>query len=355
MFQKFQDLLGGRSPRLKGGTMVDDPADLTAIATAHRLSFTREIHQPLLLISEIQRSGGTLLSQLLDGHPQIYAHPHELKIGRPSKYFWPKLDLNSSSDELWGNLRENRVVKQALAGYRKASPGGEQQDYRLPFIFSQPLQKTIFTRMVAAQSQPTQRQVLAAYVTSYFNAWIDYQGLYRDPASVKFWSAFTPRLTMEEAQCAAVFRDYPDGCLLSVIRNPKSWFASARKHQPREYKLEKAVELWLEATRAALRNLANFSDRVTLIHFDDLVKNTESTMRAVCTRTGLDFSPSLLSPTFNGLPMSANTSFSAGKPGTILKATADRAKELDDAEAAYIQEHTETTYREALAKTVNVT
>ena len=44
------------------------------------------VNQPLLLISQVQRSGGTLLSQLFDGHPQVHAHPHELKIGYPEKW-----------------------------------------------------------------------------------------------------------------------------------------------------------------------------------------------------------------------------------------------------------------------------
>ena len=36
------------------------------------------VNSPLALISQIQRSGGSLLSQLFDGHPEIHAHPHEL-------------------------------------------------------------------------------------------------------------------------------------------------------------------------------------------------------------------------------------------------------------------------------------
>ena len=43
---------------------------------------------PLVLISQIQRSGGSLLSQLFDGHPEVHAHPHELKIGYPKKDTW---------------------------------------------------------------------------------------------------------------------------------------------------------------------------------------------------------------------------------------------------------------------------
>ena len=39
------------------------------------------VREPMVLVSQIQRSGGTLLSRLFDGHPECHAHPYELKIG----------------------------------------------------------------------------------------------------------------------------------------------------------------------------------------------------------------------------------------------------------------------------------
>ena len=64
------------------------------------ISNITKVQAPLALISQIQRSGGSLLSQLFDGHPQIHAHPHELKIGYPKKYYWPKIDL-ADTPERW--------------------------------------------------------------------------------------------------------------------------------------------------------------------------------------------------------------------------------------------------------------
>ena len=45
------------------------------------------IDQPLILISQIQRSGGTLITQLFDSHKEIYAHPSELVLTNP-KWKW---------------------------------------------------------------------------------------------------------------------------------------------------------------------------------------------------------------------------------------------------------------------------
>ena len=52
------------------------------------------VTSPLVLISQIQRSGGSLLSQLFDGHPEVHPHPHELMLGYKKKYVWPRIDLN---------------------------------------------------------------------------------------------------------------------------------------------------------------------------------------------------------------------------------------------------------------------
>ena len=59
------------------------------------------VREPLVLISQIQRSGGTLLSQLFDGHPELHAHPSELKIGRPKFWHWPPLDLDRPDTWFW--------------------------------------------------------------------------------------------------------------------------------------------------------------------------------------------------------------------------------------------------------------
>jgi len=342
----------GASAGKQAAWETGDSSSLFESSIARRLDYIQEIKQPLLLISEIQRSGGTLMSQLLDGHPEIYAHPHELKIGRPSKFYWPRLDLSAGPDEWWEGLRENQVVKHAALGYRKGQSADKQKEKPLPFIFSQGLQERIFKKMASSCPRPTQRQILDAYATSYFNGWIDYQGLYRDSTSVRFWSAFVPRLATSEEQCAAFFSDYPDGYLLSVIRNPASWFVSARRHKPEEYILEKAAELWVESTSAAMRNSSRYPGRVLLVHFDSLVKDTEATMRAVCGRLGMAFSESLVVPTFNSLPMSANSSFNASPAGSILKASVGRGQQLTAAESSYLLERTEACYREVLTQVV---
>ena len=100
------------------------------------------VTSPLALISQIQRSGGTLLTQLFDGHPEIHAHPHELKIGKPKKYMWPKINLNDDSERWFYILFEDDTIEHFKGGYRKE----RKQDETFSFIFLPSLQKKIFLK-----------------------------------------------------------------------------------------------------------------------------------------------------------------------------------------------------------------
>jgi hypothetical protein len=89
-----------------------------------------QVREPMVLVSQIQRSGGTLLSRLFDGHPQCHAHPYELKIGRKAR--WPKLDLEAP--ETWFEaLYEHKVAVHLVSGWSK--PGLKETDVDVfPFL-----------------------------------------------------------------------------------------------------------------------------------------------------------------------------------------------------------------------------
>ena len=61
--------------------------------------------------------------------------------------------------------------------------------------------------------------MLDAYFTSYFNAWLDNQNLYTGPKRVV--TGFTPRLAMDEGSVERFFAAYPDGTLVSIVRDPR--------------------------------------------------------------------------------------------------------------------------------------
>jgi hypothetical protein len=261
---------------------------------------------PLALISQVQRSGGSLLSQLFDGHPELHAHPHELKIGYPKKYMWPEIDLNEHPQRWLEMLFEDKVIEHSKKGYKKE----RKQDEVFPFIFMPSVQSRIFIKYLSSVDSITLRDVFDAYMTSYFGAWINNQNRY---GQKKYVTAFTPRLAIIEDNMESFFEVYPDGRLLSIVRDPKNWYPSAVRHRSNVYgDIRKSIDLWKTSTKAALRNKEKYGERVCIV-----VSKTESVMSYMADFLGINFDNILLVPTFNKCPIRANTSFNAEQHGII--------------------------------------
>ena len=327
---------------------VADAHDAWNVVLQQRSHFLTFIDQPLVLISQIQRSGGTLLSQLLDGHSQLHVHPSELRIG-PTKRQWPQLDLTPplDPDALFEALQETMVRKHARRGYEKLGDaykrqGGDVSGFTLPFVFLFTLQAELFRRLIGQGTARTQRDVLDAYVTAYFNAWLDYRGLYRPAGQVKYWAAFAARLLATPGALEAYLADYPDGRVITPVRHPVSWYASARLHAAQYEDPAEAAELWVQCNRTILEGVRRRPDLIMLVQLEDLVTDTEASMRAVVRFLGVDFEPVLLRPTFNGMDVASDSSF--GPRYGIDPSSRDRASEVEPHARDLIEEKTGALY-----------
>jgi hypothetical protein len=319
---------------------IDEYAHLCRIRREHAVP----VREPLVLISQIQRSGGSLLSQLFDGHPECHAHPHELQIGHPEKHNWPPLDL--AAPETWfPMLFEKQAGKHLKWGYRK-SPAVE----RFPFVFLSKLQRAIFDDCVAAFPIQRERDVLDCYMTSYFNAWLDNHNLYSGPKKVV--TGFTPRLIMDLGNVERFFSAYPEGTLISIVRDPRAWYASARTHAGKFADFDRGLELWQRSTEAAIEARERFGERVLLLTYEELVLETGQTMHRVADRIGIAISPELLEPTFNGRPIRANSTEPVQAYGILADRTSAYRDTLDAQTIARIEERAGDLYERAAAATL---
>ena len=332
--------------RLTGRELEDSRALLDNAYEAW-LEHIRPVTVPLALISQIQRSGGSMLSQLFDGHPEVHAHPHELKVGYPRKHNWPPIDLNDHPDRWFEILFEDIAVRHFRYGYKKM----EKYKDTLLFIFLPSLQKALFLKYFESIDKINQRDVFYAYMTSYFGAWVNNQNRLGDK---KFTTAFTPRLAFMETNMASFFKTYPDGRLLSVVRDPKNWYPSANRHQSDKYgDITKALGQWNESTRSMVRNKKIYGDQVCIITFDDLVQRTDSVMRYLSEFLNIRFDDILLTPTFNKIPIKPNTSFKLENPGIMISAL-ERYKTLSREELNIIEEMTGDAFTQVLSTVASI-
>jgi Sulfotransferase family len=291
---------------------LDEPEEYGALVK-QRLDHVVPVLEPLVLVSQVQRSGGTLLSQLFDGHPECHAHPHEIKIGYPRESNWPPIDL-ARPGEWFELLFEKKALTHFQEGYQKRGAKLEGKTYHeydvFPFLFLPRLQKAIFD--AAAATAATERDVLDAYFTSYFNAWLDNQNLYSGPKRAV--TGFTPRLGMDPANRDRFFSAYPDGALVVIVREPQSWYRSAVKYSPKRFPdVETAMPIWRESTEAG------FDERAVVVTYERLVEQPEEVMTRLAERIGITMSPILLEPTFNGRPIRANSADAVQSYGILAR------------------------------------
>jgi Sulfotransferase family len=300
---------------------------------AVRLRHTVPVREPLVLISQIERSGGTLLSRLFDNHPECHAHPQELKIGYPKKWRWPALDLGRP-DTWFEMLYENRVVKYRKRGYWSFRPTTDDDSW--PFLFSPPLQRRLFDACVSSREIRTVRDVLDCYFTSYFNAWLDNHNLYTGPK--KIVTGFVPRMAMRSHNIEQFFQSYPDGLLVCIVRDPRGWYGSARRQNSRYTDVEYAVSRWASSTTVALDAQERRPDRVTVLLYEPLVRDTAAVMSRLADSIGIAMSHTLLVPTFNGQPIGANSSTAAGGRAVLPERAEAWRTEVDRRELVRIDE-----------------
>ena len=213
------------------------------------------------------------------------------------------------------------------------------------FLFLPSVQREIFLDYVGSIDALTLRVVFDGYMTSYFVAWLNNQN---STGSKKFVIAFTARLSMSKDNMETFFEIYPDGRLISLVRDPKNWFPSAIRHKPRICRdIEEGIDLWKKSAQAMIENQETYGDRVCIITFEDLITRTKSVMHYLAEFLEIKFEDILLEPTFNKYPIRANTSFEAEKNG-IIKSTLERYKTLNLEELDFIQNMSGELYRQVL-------
>jgi hypothetical protein len=263
------------------------------------------VNQPLVLISQIQRSGGTLLNKLFDGHSEVHSHPSELHIGHPTKAQWPQLDLAATPDD-WLDLLDERWIGVRFGegfGKRTLNRAGYPS---LPFMLPPSLLRDLFRAACGERPPRTARDILDHYFTAFFNAWLDCQGLRDEPK--KWVTAFTPRLAWGQSR-GRFWTDYPDGRLIACLRDPRGWYASASAQKERYADVERALALWKQGAEEILAAKAERPDAVFVLTYEDLVSKPEQVTRALARWLDIEWSPILLRPTFNRLRTVPNSSY----------------------------------------------
>jgi FkbM family methyltransferase len=326
---------GGLSERRREQVLAEQIEHACRIRAEHLV----DASQPLVLISQMQRSGGTLLNQLFDGHPQLHVYPPEMKLGGGRE--WPVLDMTAGPEAWWRALQDPETRRALARGYRKdrvdAKLGHVGQLESFPFLFAASLQERLFHALAAERRPEQPRDVLDCYMTSYFNAWIDNQNLYGGP---KRWIVGFRGKLSASGNLDAFFRDYPDGRHVTCVRDPVARTASKLTYR-QGGDVYAYVDAWCRRTTLQLEAKERYGARVFLVLFERLVTDTAAVARALASWLGILFDPILAEPTFNRFPIKANSSFAVQGTGIRLESREHWRAVIDEAGAAEIRRRTQ--------------
>ena len=297
---------------------------------------TRLSGAPVVLISQIQRSGGALLVQLFDGHPQLLVYPHELRLGRPVKWNWPKLNFDTRPRAWLTDMFDHAIARMIVVSRAMADGDADNQARRHRFRFEM---RTFYdTFMLLARSATTQRGALDAYLTAFFAAWKDSTSL--DHA--RWTVGYCPRLVLHADSVARFFADYPDGRMITCVRDPASWFAASKGRGAEYASIDTALALWCDSVGASLDLAEARPDQVHLVSYESLTADTAGEMQRLAAELGIAYDAGLTRPTFAGRPLVTKSPDAAPEPA------ADPGPLLSADELARIEQEAMPLYRRAL-------
>jgi hypothetical protein len=328
--------VAGRLARGGGNAPVKPTNELRQIAK-QRVRRLVPVTQPLVLVSQIHRSGGTLLARLFDGHPQLYAVPHELGPLIPSS------DVPLDADSAWELLHDPKLEGRFRRGLRQQKRVLNADRSHTPFLLPPSVHRFLFDSILTRRPPATGRDVLDAYLTAYFNGWLDYHGGL-DP-SKRWVTGFESALILSGRRVEQLERLYPDGRLISIVREPAGWYASARAWDDRYARIDVALDFWRRSAEAAAALARELGPRCLLLDFDALLDHTEETMAEVASFLDIDPSPELLTPTVNGVAFGANSSFESPERGVVQR-TGNRAEALTPDERDEVERVAGEAYRQ---------
>ena len=278
------------------------------------------IDQPLILISQERRSGGTLMSQLFDAHPQIFCHPGEIKTGYPAKWEWAPIDVSKGWYSNFCMIAEGN--KHLSKGYEK----GKNVTERLLYFHTFFVTRELFRYFWKTYRPRTHRDIFNIHFSSYFGSWLNYTG--RTEIEKKYIVGFVPQLMNTSRKVDRFFELYPDGKYIGIIKDPLLWLESAKRHEKYNgVSTEQLLRGWRASVDSIIQAKKKYAERTIVISFEDLIARTDLLMNRVAERLEIEPHSILSTPTFNGNKIES----SSNRDGRVSAGAIDqRAIERDD-------------------------
>ncbi len=296
---------------------------MDAAAPAHETP-TLPFDERAAFIAGPARSGTTLLTSLLDGHPDLLVLPEETayfptvrtKYGAKSRREqFDYLTTGTLSNVLFGG-----ACKWGLRDYSHFPTARCREEFERR----------------AFDPANARRDLLVLLVETYAD-------LFNRPlASVRRWVEKTPA---NRDYLDAIFHRFPQARVLLTIRDPRALLASQLQRettrQQHRFSAYLVTRHWLGVARLVRRHqqTPDAARPLEIVEYGQLLTDPAATLKRVCTFLGVAYTSAVLTPTKNGVPWKGNSSADA-KFDSISREPVDRwRKLLTPTEIGWIEWH----------------
>jgi hypothetical protein len=134
-----------------------------------------------------------------------------------------------------------------------------------------------------------------------------------------------------ERYAARVFECFPDARIIHMVRDPRDRYASALKRwRSNRGGVGSATAAWLASVQLGRHNVEQYPNRYRLLLYEDLVRDAEGELRAICDFIGLPFEGSMLgmSGAADFRDAGGNSSFGRFSAGEISPRSIGRFREV---------------------------
>lgn len=248
-----------------------------------------------MIISAMYENGGNTTHRMLDGHPEMHVYPYESQLGTsavsdyllsfvPYKYRWPEFpmdgELATDYELFFDEEMKTRLRVPSRSKFKDAPMDLNEKDRRKAFA-------------AFMEDKPrTRANLVDAFFHATWSAWTNMNRTGKEKA----YLGYSPVIGIDGEK---ILKDFPDGHVIHVVRNPWSGYADTKK-RPFPLSLHRYAWTWNFMQQMAVTFNERFPKNFHLVRFEDLVADPKKTMAGLCKKLGLSYSANTLHPSWNG-------------------------------------------------------